>query len=148
MQCTSCWLQGERLIHNLHETIVGVNRFNVECEEFSFPTSDNKGEGGVSTKDIPEDVAKEGKDSGENIKAEKKEENANHTILVLVQDPFLGPKVRCVVSSTIFSWPMEPSLLPHLVQVLEWMVLFYWYTLSPALYPEGDVDQVVNELVW
>ena len=37
--------------------IVRVDRLDVECEEFSFLTSDNKGYGGVGTEDIPEDIA-------------------------------------------------------------------------------------------
>ena len=43
------------------ETIVGVNRLNVECEELSFLMRDDEGYGGVGTEDVPEDVAEEGK---------------------------------------------------------------------------------------
>ena len=39
------------------ETIVGVNRLNVECEELSFLMRDDEGYGGVGTEDVPEDVA-------------------------------------------------------------------------------------------
>ena len=67
--------------------------------------------------------------------------------LVSVIDPVLWPKVRRLISSTIFSWPMEPSLLPHLVHVPVWAVPFSWYALSPILYPEGNVNQVVDELI-
>ena len=129
--------------------VVRVDGLNVECEEFLFPASDNKGEGGVGTKDIPKDIAKESEDCSENVKTEEEETCSDHTyFLVSVINPFLWPKVRCLVSLMIFSWPMEPSLLPHLVHVPVWVVLFSWYTLSPILYPEGNVDQVVNKPIW
>ena len=41
------------------ETIVGVDRFDVECEEFSFLARDDEGKGGIGTKNIPEDIAEE-----------------------------------------------------------------------------------------
>ena len=49
-------------------------------KEFSFLTSDDKGYGGVGAEGIPEDVAEKSKYSGESIKGENEEENANHTI--------------------------------------------------------------------
>ena len=41
------------------ETIVGVDRLNVECEEFLFLTRNDEGKGGVGTQDIPKDIAEE-----------------------------------------------------------------------------------------
>ena len=45
----------------------------MECEEFSFLTSDNEGQGGIGAEDIPEDVAEEGEYGGESVKGENKE---------------------------------------------------------------------------
>ena len=73
------------------ETIVGVNGLDVECEEFSFLMSDNEGQGGVGAEDIPEDVAEKSEYGGESVEDENEEEDANHTVSVLVQDPFLWP---------------------------------------------------------
>ena len=53
--------------------------------------SDNERKGGIGTKDIPEDIADEGESGGESIKGENEKEDANHTILVFVRDPFLWP---------------------------------------------------------
>ena len=72
--------------------IVGVNGLDVECKEFSFLTRDNKGKCGVGAEDIPEDIAEESKYGGESVEGENEEENADHTIfLVLVRDPLLWP---------------------------------------------------------
>ena len=51
----------------------------MECEDFSFLTGDDKGYGGVGTKDIPEDIAEEGESSGESVKDEEGKENVDHT---------------------------------------------------------------------
>ena len=59
--------------------IVGVYGLDVECEEFSFLTSDDEGKGGVGTEDIPKDIAKECKYGGESVKGENEKENADHT---------------------------------------------------------------------
>ena len=53
----------------------------MECEEFSFLTSDDEGQGGVGTEDIPENVAEESEDSSKSVKGEKEEEDADHTIV-------------------------------------------------------------------
>ena len=66
------------------ETIIGVNRLDVECEEFSFLASDNEGSGGVGAETVPKDIAEEGEYSSEGIKGENEKENANHTNSVLV----------------------------------------------------------------
>ena len=41
--------------------IVGVDGLNMESKEFLFVTGDDKGKGGIGTKDIPKDVAEESK---------------------------------------------------------------------------------------
>ena len=43
---------------------------------------------------------------------------------------------------------MNPSLSVHLVDVAEGVVPFSWYTSSPLLYPNCDVDSVADEPVW
>ena len=68
--------------------------------------------------------------------------------LVFVGDSFLWPKVRHLISASLFSCPVESSFLPHLVHMPEVVVPFYWYALSPTFYPEGYLDRVVDELVW
>ena len=74
------------------EMIIGVNIFNMECEEFLFLTSDDEGKSAVGTEDVPEDVSEKGKDSSESVKGKKEEKDADHTIcLVLVGNPFLWP---------------------------------------------------------
>ena len=86
------------------EMVVGIDGFNVEGKEFLFSASDNEREGSVGTEDVPKDVAKEGKEGSDNVKTEEEENKSNHTnVLVLVVDSFLWPKVRCLVSLTIFS---------------------------------------------
>ena len=55
------------------------NRFDVKCEEFGLSVGDDEGEGGIGAMDVPEDVAKEGKNCGENIKGKKEESDADHT---------------------------------------------------------------------
>ena len=62
------------------ETIVRVDGFDVECEEFSFLTSDDEGQGGVGAEDVPEDVAEKSKYGGESIKGKNEKKNADHTI--------------------------------------------------------------------
>ena len=62
------------------ETIVRIDGFDVESKEFSFLTSDDKGQGRVGTEDVPENISEESKDGSESIKGEKEEEDANHTI--------------------------------------------------------------------
>ena len=66
------------------KTIVGVNRLDVECEEFSFLTSDDEGQGGVGAENIPEDVAKKSKYGSESIKGEMKKRMPIIQFLVLV----------------------------------------------------------------
>ena len=57
----------------------------MESEEFSFLTSDDKGQSGVGTENVPEDVAEKGECSSEGVKGENEEEDADHTLfLVLV----------------------------------------------------------------
>ena len=73
------------------EMIIGVNRLDVESEEFSFLMSNDEGYGGVGAEDIPEDIAEKSKYGSESIKGENEEENADHTVLVLVRDPLLWP---------------------------------------------------------
>ena len=121
----------------------------MECDDFVSVTSESEGESDIGTEGVPEDVSKKHRESGESVKGECEDENGDHTsALVLVVDPFLWPKVRCLVSLPVFSWPMEPSLSPHLVHVPIGVVPFSSYALSPVLYPECDVDWVVNEAVW
>ena len=76
--------------------IVGVDGFDVECDDFSATMRKGEGESGIGAKDIPKDVAEENEDGGENVKAEKKKENAKHS-LILVIDPFLWSQVFSIV---------------------------------------------------
>ena len=62
------------------ETIIRIDGFDVECKEFSLLASDNEGQSGVGTEDVPEDVAKESEYSSEGIKSENEEEDADHTL--------------------------------------------------------------------
>ena len=59
--------------------IIGVDGFNVESDEFAFLLDDREGESSVGTKNIPEDVAKEGEECSENIKGKNEEKNCDHT---------------------------------------------------------------------
>ena len=43
---------------------------------------------------------------------------------------------------------MNPSLLVHLVDMAVGVVPFSWYTSSPLLYSNCDVDSVADESVW
>ena len=51
----------------------------MECKEFLLLASDDEGQSGVGTEDVPEDVAKESKYSTEGVKSEN-EEDADHTL--------------------------------------------------------------------
>ena len=43
------------------ETIVGIDRLDVQSEQFSLLAGDNEGYGSVGAEDVPEDVSEERK---------------------------------------------------------------------------------------
>ena len=59
--------------------IIGVDGFDVEGEQFSLLVCDDEGKGGVGAEGIPENISEEHKEDGENVKAENKEKNTNHS---------------------------------------------------------------------
>ena len=86
-----CYRRGVRLIR-ICRGDDSRGRLNVESEQLSLLAGDDEGKGGVGAEGIPEDVSEERKQEGEHVKAENKEENTNHS-LVLVVAPFLRPQV-------------------------------------------------------
>ena len=61
------------------KTKVGVNRLDVECNNFSSLASDDEGEGDVGTEGVPEDVCKKCEEGGGDVKDEKEDERNDHT---------------------------------------------------------------------
>ena len=93
---------------------VRVNGFDVECEKFGFPMSDDKGEGGVGTKDIPKNVAEEGKECSEDVKTKEKESNDDHTnFLVLVRDCYNMQSGLCFSHSSFITNNFQFTINVH-----------------------------------